>query len=65
MLKITKQDAISIEYIGKTEGYDGHCLRAYSYFGSKMPDIVLAKETDTCYKVVKDDGTVEYVIENK
>lgn len=21
------------------EGYDGHCLRAYSYFGSQMPDI--------------------------
>lgn len=48
-----------------TEGYDGHCLRAYSYFSSKMPDIVLAEETDTCYKIVKDDGTVEYVIENE
>ena len=22
-----------------TDGYDGHCLRAYSYFGDKMPDI--------------------------
>lgn len=22
------------------EGYDGHCLRAFSYFGDKMPDIV-------------------------
>jgi len=22
-----------------TDGYDGHCLRAYYYFGSKMPDI--------------------------
>lgn len=22
-----------------TEGYDGHCLRAYSYFGEHMPDI--------------------------
>lgn len=22
------------------EGYDGHCLRAYSYFGNQMPDIV-------------------------
>jgi len=23
-----------------TDGYDGHCLRAYSYFGDQMPDIV-------------------------
>jgi len=22
-----------------TDGYDGHCLRAYSYFGGQMPDI--------------------------
>lgn len=22
-----------------TDGYDGHCLRAYAYFGSQMPDI--------------------------
>jgi len=22
-----------------TDGYDGHCLRAYSYWGNKMPDI--------------------------
>jgi DNA polymerase-1 len=23
-----------------TDGYDGHCLRAYGYFGNQMPDIV-------------------------
>jgi DNA polymerase-1 len=23
-----------------TDGYDGHCLRAYAYFGNQMPDIV-------------------------
>ena len=23
-----------------TDGYDGHCLRAFSYFGGQMPDIV-------------------------
>ena len=23
-----------------TDGYDGHCLRAYSYFGTQMPDII-------------------------
>ena len=29
----------TIKYEAKTDGYDGHCLRAYSYFGSQMPDI--------------------------
>lgn len=24
---------------GRTDGYDGHCLRAFSYFGDQMPDI--------------------------
>ena len=30
-------------------GYDGHCLRAYSYWGDKMPDISMAKEGEECY----------------
>lgn len=30
----------SVTLVGSTEGYDGHCLRAYSYFGEHMPDIV-------------------------
>lgn len=30
---------ISIRVVGNTDGYDGHCLRAYSYFGDQMPDI--------------------------
>ncbi|MFC0819749.1 DNA polymerase [Moraxella marmotae] len=32
-----------------TDGYDGHCLRAYAYWGDKMSDIELADITDTCY----------------
>lgn len=28
-----------ISIAGRTEGYDGHCLRAYGYFGNRMPDI--------------------------
>ena len=43
-----------------TEGYDGHCLRAYAYFKEQMPDIKLAEEGDEVYKVTHDDGTVEY-----
>ncbi len=33
-----------------TDGFDGHCLRAYYYFGNEMPDIVLAQDSDVCYK---------------
>lgn len=28
-----------------TDGYDGHCLRAYAYFKDEMPDIVLTVES--------------------
>lgn len=30
--------------------YDGHCLRAFYYFRDEMPDIVLAEDSDVCYK---------------
>ena len=43
-----------------TDGYDGHSLRAYTYFKEKMPDIELAKPDDKCYKVYKDNGDVVY-----
>lgn len=29
----------SIKKIGQTKGYDGHCLRAFTYFADEMPDI--------------------------
>ena len=31
------------------DGYDGHSLRAYAYFGNQMPDIELANEKENCY----------------
>lgn len=31
---------ISVKKIGRTDGYDGHSLRAYAYFPDQMPDIV-------------------------
>lgn len=67
MLKITKQDKVSIEYIGNTDGYDGHCFRAFAYFKDDMPDIQaqldeIHKEGKV-YKVTKDDGSVEYLNE--
>lgn len=33
-----------------TEGFDGHCLRAFYYFGDKMPDISEAPPNTVCYK---------------
>lgn len=33
------------------EGYDGHCLRAYSYFGDQMPDIAAEIEKHPDRKV--------------
>lgn len=68
MLKITKQDEVSIEYIGNTDGYDGHCLRAYAYFSELMPDISkqldMLDTTEQIYKVTYDDGSVEYLNEH-
>ena len=29
----------SVKKVGNTDGYDGHCLRAFGYFGNQMPDI--------------------------
>jgi DNA polymerase-1 len=34
-----------------TDGFDGHSLRAYSYFQEVMPDIVLAEENQRCFLV--------------
>lgn len=39
-IDITKGSQISITEVGLTDGYDGHCLRAYYYFKDEMPDIV-------------------------
>ena len=30
---------VSIKEVGMTDGYDGHSLRAFAYFGDSMPDI--------------------------
>lgn len=35
-----------------TDGYDGHSLRALSYFGEKMPDIEQAPEGAQCYRAI-------------
>ena len=40
MLEIKSSDELNIVQVENTQGYDGHCLRAFSYFGDQMPDIV-------------------------
>lgn len=34
-----------------TNGYDGHCLRAYYYFREQMPDIVQATKEERCFQI--------------
>lgn len=45
--------------------YDGHCLRAFAYFGDQMPDIVAQWETiekaDKVVEVTFQDGTIDYL----
>ena len=38
-LSIPDAADVTITVAGSTSGYDGHCLRAYSYFSEQMPDI--------------------------
>lgn len=37
------------------DGYDGHSLRAFSYFGELMPDIKEAPEGEMCYHFIAED----------
>ena len=39
MLEIKTSDDLSIVQVENTQGYDGHSLRAYSYWSEDMPDI--------------------------
>lgn len=45
------------------DGFDGHCLRAYSYFKNKMPDIETAEPEEKCIKVTI-DGKDIYIKES-
>lgn len=45
------------------DGFDGHCLRAHSYWPEKFPHIQLAEEKHTCYRA-NVNGTDFYFKEN-
>ena len=54
-IEIPAGASFSITQAGKTVGYDGHCLRAYSYWPELMPDIVDTVESiNTIAKKYKD-----------
>lgn len=38
-LEIPSGSEFVIKKVGNTDGYDGHCLRAYAYWSDQMPDI--------------------------
>ena len=39
-IEIPTGSSFSIKKVGKTIGYDGHCLRTFAYFRDQLPDIV-------------------------
>lgn len=47
-----------------TDGYDGHSLRAHSYFGDQMPDIQIF-DSGKAFKVIFEDGTEEIFHESQ
>ena len=51
VINIADSDVFSIKQSGNTKGYDGHCLRAFSYFGDQMPDIQLPEQGEACYMI--------------
>ena len=34
-----------------SDGYDGHCLRAYAYFKDELPEVRQASDTDRCFSI--------------
>jgi len=55
-LTIPNGTKFTIKPIGKTDGFDGHSMRAQKYFADQMPDIVEAlAKADTATKFWIDD----------
>ena len=63
MLEIKSTDSVSITQAPNTDGFDGHCLRAYAYFGDQMPKVTIPTE-GKAYRYEADDGTVTYYHES-
>ena len=65
MLELNSSDEVSILQVENAPGYDGHCLRAFAYFGEHMPDIQNCPATATPYKVVVGDDAFYFHSEEK
>lgn len=64
-IEIANKSSLKVSYYGETSAnYDGHCLRAYSYFPEELPLIRLAEPNEKCYKITLDTGEDVYVTEN-
>lgn len=50
-LEIPSNSNFTIKELGKTPGYDGHCLRAFNYFPDRLPGIVDTVESINSIKV--------------
>ena len=63
IMSITSDDDFDITFLRSSSSYDGHSLRAYSYWGDQMPDIQQATN-EKCYMVdgvsFKESDTINY-----
>lgn len=62
-LEIPTNAEFSIKRVGNTDGYDGHCLRAFAYFGDQMtgidPDSVESiNSIQSKYKTLRQESKV-------
>lgn len=63
-IEVKNKDTLKVSYHSKTSAkYDGHCLRAYSYFPEELPLIHMAEPTEKCFKVTTKDGATYYLSE--
>lgn len=65
--KDVSSDAFSVSKNYEFDAFDGHCLRAYSYYKHLMPDITEKLEYlnkgGKFYEVIDDEGNVKYLSE--
>ena len=52
MLCVKSTDSVQIRRIQNAPSFDGHSLRAQTYFSENMPDIERAPEGAKCYKAL-------------
>lgn len=56
---LTTKDSMKLRVY--TDGFDGHMLRAYSYFRDEMQDVVQIPENTNGYRIKQADGSTIYL----